>query len=605
MTEKIVKIGCASGFWGDTSTAAAQLVMQADIDYLVFDYLAEVTMSLLASAKMKNPALGYAPDFVNLALRPLLSAIAEKGIKVISNAGGINPLACRDALQALLDEQGLDLTIAVVLGDDLMPRAQAVQAAGVCEMETGAALPASVISMNAYLGAPGISAALAAGADIVLTGRVVDSAVVLGALVHEFGWGWDEYDKLSQGSLAGHVIECGAQCTGGNFTDWRAVAESPHGGFANMGFPVVECAADGGFVVTKPAGTGGLVSVGTVSEQIVYEIGDPANYYLPDVICDWTQVQVQQQGDNRVKVSQAAGREPSASYKVSATYKDGYRCTASFVLAGGEARDKAQAVAEAIVAKSEGVIKRQGAPGFSQCHIEVLGTEATYGAQGQGAHSREVVAKIAVTHPARQALQFFATEIAQAATGMAPGIMGLVGGRPKVSPVIRLYSFCWPKAQLELFYQLDAQPVAVAVAATDGAAQAIEHSAPSSCLPCDREVPLRQLAWARSGDKGDHCNIGVIARAAVWLPYLNRALSEQAVARYMAHIMDADNSAVQRWYLPGLQAFNLLFSHCLGGGGMASLRSDPQGKALAQQLLDMPIPIPAALLPEEQSAEHK
>lgn len=598
-SEKIIKIGCASGFWGDTSTAAAQLVHTSDIDYLVFDYLAEVTMSLLAAAKLKNPALGYATDFVAHVLQPLLKPIAKKGIKVVSNAGGMNPLACRDALMALIEEQGLDLNVAVVSGDDLMGDA-AVQAANILEMETHAPLPDSVVSMNAYLGASAITSALAQGADIVITGRVADSAVVLGPLVHEFGWDWDDYDKLSQASLAGHVIECGAQCTGGNFTDWLDVANSANGGYANMGFPIVECVADGSFVITKPEGTGGLVSVGTVSEQIVYEIGDPANYYLPDVICNWSEVKLQHLGENRVRVSHAKGREPSATYKVSATYRDGYRCTASFTLGGYEAKAKAEAVANAILAKTEAVFKRQGAPGYSQSSVEILGTETTYGAQGRMQDNREVIVKISVTHVARQALQFFATEIAQAATGMAPGLTGLMGGRPKVSPVIRLFSFLWPKDQVAVSTYLGDKQSKADVLSTNGADAIINHQAATDVETCNAQVSLRQLAWARSGDKGNHSNIGVIARDPAYIPYLNQALSTAVVADYMQHVFDhADmplEDKVQRWFLPGLNAFNFLLKNSLGGGGIGSLRADPQGKAYAQQLLDIQIPVPSGLI---------
>ena len=598
-TNKVIKIGCASGFWGDTSTAAAQLVHQSDIDYLVFDYLAEVTMSLLAAAKLKNPALGFATDFVGHVLKPLLKPIAKKGIKVVSNAGGMNPLACRDALLALIEEQGLDLKVAVVSGDDLMGDA-AVLAASIVEMENNTPLPEGVVSMNAYLGASAITSALAQGADIVITGRIADSAVVLGPLVHEFDWDWQDYDKLSQGSLAGHVIECGAQCTGGNFTDWQEVANSPNGGYANMGFPIVECAADGSFVVTKPAGTGGLVSRGTVSEQIVYEIGDPANYYLPDVICDWTEVELHELGENRVQVSHAKGREPSSTYKVSATYRDGYRCTASFTLGGHEAKAKAEAVASAILAKTEAVFKHQGAPGYSQASVEILGTETTYGAQGRMQDNREVIVKISVTHVARQALQFFATEIAQAATGMAPGLTGLMGGRPKVSPVIRLFSFLWPKDQVEVSTYFGESQCRAEVLSTHGADALITHQAATGVAAGDSQVSLRQLAWARSGDKGNHSNIGVIARDPAYIPYINQALSTAVVADHMQHVFDnADaplDDKIQRWFLPGLNAFNFLLKNSLGGGGIGSLRADPQGKAYAQQLLDIQISVPAGLI---------
>ena len=269
MTDKTIAIGCSSGFWGDSGYAPAQLVNSGRIDYLVSDYLAEITMSLLARARAKNPEAGYPQDFI-AALAPLLPAIKAQGIRVVSNAGGVNPRACRTALEAAANAAGVELRIAVVEGDDLMPRIDEIRQRAPTEMFSGQALPARLMSCNAYLGARPIAAALDAGADVVLTGRCVDSAVTLGILMHEFGWQDTDYDLLAAGSLAGHVIECGPQCTGGLFTDWQDVPD-----WEDMGYPIVECAADGSFVVTKPEKTGGLVSVGTVAEQIVYEIGDP------------------------------------------------------------------------------------------------------------------------------------------------------------------------------------------------------------------------------------------------------------------------------------------------------------------------------------------
>ena len=589
MTHKSISIGGASGFWGDSSIALPQLLEHDVLDYISFDYLAEV--SILARARAKDPALGYATDFVSLIARHL-PRIAERKVKLIANAGGVNPAACADALREKIAAAGLHLRVGVVMGDDLIAMQPQLQSCS--EMFSGAAMPARLMSLNAYLGAAPIAAALGAGADIVVTGRCVDSATVLGACIHEFGWSLSDFDRLSGGSLAGHIIECGAQATGGLFTDWQDV-----GDWANIGYPIAVIDADGAFDVIKPQGTGGLVSRGTVSEQLVYEIGDPAAYLLPDVSCDWRSVEIEETDNGRVRVTGARGRAPTETYKASATWQDGYRVGATWTIIGEAAASKAAKVGEAVVTRVSSQLSAAGSAPFSETSIEIIGAESSYGANSQARGAREVVLKIAAKHGDPKALELLVREFTSAGTSMAPGFTGMGGNRPKVMPLVRLFSTAVDKAIVDVQVNVEVEGQVVALpdvprpsSANPPVDQEPERSTPLAATGRTK-VPLIELAWGRSGDKGNHANIGIIARRPEFLPYIRHALQPDVVGALFQHYAPAE---VRRFDLPGIHGLNFMLYDVLGGGGIASLRNDPQGKGYAQILLGMEIAVPADLV---------
>lgn len=587
--DKKVRIGGASAFYGDSQLAARQLVDKGDVDYLVFDYLAEVTMAILARAHMRDPGLGYAVDFVTVAMKDVLADCAKKGIKVVANAGGMNVPGCIAALQELADAKGLSLTIAGVYGDDLSGRAVEISSAGMPDNDSGQPLPEGLASMNAYLGAKPIADALTAGADVVVTGRVVDSAVVLGPLIHEFGWLVDDYDRLAQGSLAGHVLECGAQCTGGNFTDWYLVPD-----YSNISYPIAEVSADGDFIVEIPPSTGGMATRGTVGEQILYEIGDPANYLLPDVACDFSSVTLSEVGTNRVQVSGAKGRAPGPDYKVCATYIDGYRLMGSYFIAGPRATDKAKTGAEAWVKRVRNVFKQKGITDFRDVSIEIIGSESVYGPNARDLDSREVMCKFGLHHDDKRALAFASAELAYLGTSGTPGMSGLGGGRVRPQPLMRIHSGLIPKSDVLVKVQVGDNIVTEAVYDAGGNSESAicpkmlieEVHADGELI----EVPLEKLAYARSGDKGNKANIGLMAREARFLSIIENQVTAEVVAAYFAHAM---TGTVTRFALPGFGAYNFLLTEALGGGATASIRMDTQGKAYGQMLLSLPVKVPA------------
>lgn len=583
-SKKTIHIGGASGYWGESAMATPQLLAHPGLDYLVYDYLAEITMSIMARQKAKDPGKGYATDFIDFVLKPFLPQIAAKGVKLIANAGGVNPESCGAAVRALVAEKGLDLKVAVITGDDFLKNKDKIANEGLKDMFSGAPFPDvdKIMSINAYLGAFPIAKALDAGADIVITGRCVDSAVTLGACIHEFGWNPEDFDKLASGSLAGHILECGPQATGGNFTDW----EDSHD-IGNIGYPICEVSEDGSFVTTKPKGTGGIVNIGTVSEQMLYEIGDPQAYYLPDVVCDFSRVVIRQIANNRVSVSPARGNFPPDTYKICLTYMDGYRAGTYLTIYGANATAKAAKLADAGFDRTQRTLRLFNLGDLTETSIEILGAGSQ---MGKYHDANEVVLKIAAKHPDAKGIGVFLKELAGLGLATPPGLSGFTGaGRARPSPVVRLFSYKAYKNAANVSIELDNETVEYSPAKPLIKEKykmirfSIDYSRLSVLIDkSDVEVPLIKLAWGRSGDKGDKANVGIIARKPEYLPYIWAALDEDFIRETYSHF---DPSTIERFYLPGSSSMNILMDTVLGGGGAASLRNDAQAKGYAQILL--------------------
>jgi len=448
-----LKIANASGFWGDQPEAAARLVAaQPDLDYLTFDYLAEVSLSIMAIVRAKNPAAGYARDFVEV-LGSLVPFYLRGGrTRLVTNAGGLDPQSCAEACLAVLRQAGIEhLIVAVVFGDDVLGHLQGdLTATSFSNLETGAdvrAIAPRLVTANAYLGADSIAAAITAGADIVITGRVADPSLTVGPCEAHFGWGREDYDRIAGATVAGHLIECGTQSCGGFSTDWLDLPDQH-----DIGFPIVEISGDGSCVVTKPPGTGGGVNVQTVKEQLLYEIGDPADYLSPDVRVSFLTIKVKEIAPNRVAVSGASGRPPTDSYKVSATYRDGYKAHGMLTIFGHDAVKKAHHA-------GEGILRRLTERGcdFRETLVECLGT----GASVRGLGSRmsdtqlvETVLRVSVAADTKEPVTRFTREIAPLVTCGPQGVTGYASGRPKVMPIFGYWPCLITKDQVTASFQL-------------------------------------------------------------------------------------------------------------------------------------------------------
>ena len=428
---QILRIGNAQAFWGDSPDAAVRLAtQQPDLDYLTLDYLSEVSMSIMAIQQEKDPEAGYARDFLDVvaSLVPLWKN--QSPLKVISNAGGLNPWGCARAVVKILQQSGcFFLKVGVVFGDDVLPIIlKSPQNPLFRNLETDES-PATrlpkFVTANAYLGAKPISQALQAGAHIVITGRVADPSLTVAPCAAHFGWRWDDYQRLAGATVAGHLIECGTQVTGGFSTKWMDLPD-----MANCGFPIAEVDSSGNCIITKPAGTGGCVDCDIVKEQLLYEIGDPANYLSPDVSVSFCALQVEQLAPNRVSVSGAIGQAPPASYKVSATYRDGYRTEATLSIFGKNARSKAQKCGEVLLQKV-----RNAGYTLQKSKIECLGSGDVVPGMGFESESLECVLRVSAADPRKEPLERLAKEIAPLVTSGPQGVTGYTSGRPKIRPV--------------------------------------------------------------------------------------------------------------------------------------------------------------------------
>ena len=594
-----VRIGNAHGFWGDRLGAAAEmLALEPDLDFLTLDFLAEVSMSVLALQRSRDPTGGWPRDFLTI-VRSLAPYWRGGGrCRVITNAGGLDPMGCARACREVLQDTGCGgRTIAVVSGDDVLEDIRAADADDdlLRNMDTGEPLAAvrdRLVTANAYLGAEPIAQALARGVDLVITGRVADPSLTVAACAHAFDWPWDAWHRLAGATVAGHLIECGTQVCGGISTDWL---QTPDVG--RIGFPVAEVAEDGSCVITKPRGTGGCVCQRTVKEQLLYEIGDPNAYLSPDVTLSLLSLQVEDEGDNRVRLHGARGQPAPPCYKVSATYQDGFRAEGQLTVFGPDAVAKARRAARAVFARlsANGVSLRQWV-------VECLGAGACRPQGVDAAVVRqlpETVLRIAVADDSREAVECFARELMPLVTAGPQGTTGYAEGRPRIHPMFRFWPCLIGRERIRPRIEIEKVPAAVTSAKTDvlispeqmGGSGNPPSSKQGSSSPADlaaeedRDRPparLSDIAYARSGDKGIHANIGVIARRPEEFPRLCREVTAQRVTEYFG-LTGAER--VIRYELPNLAALNLVLERILAN----PLRVDAQGKALGQVLLEMPL----------------
>ncbi len=581
----VLRIANCSGFYGDRLNAAREMVEDGPIDVLTGDYLAELTLMILLKDRMKDPGLGYARTFLRQ-LEEVAGACVERDIRIVVNAGGLNPSGCAQAARALYDRLGLDAVVAHVEGDDLMPKLESLQRDGEAleHLDRGmplAALDRPVLSANAYLGGWGIAEALERGAQCVICPRVTDAALVLGPAAWKFGWARDDWDRLAAGIVAGHIIECGAQCTGGNYSFFDEVP-----GLEHPGFPIAEMHADGTFAITKHPGTGGLVSVGTVTAQLLYEIGGPA-YLNPDVTARFDTIRLTQKGPDRGLISGVRGEPPPSTTKVCINYLGGFRNSLTFVIPGLDVEAKAR-LAEETLWRHLG-----GREQFAETHVALRRGDRSDPDRNEATFS---TLTIAVKDPdPKKVGRAFSSAAVEMALASYPGFT-MTGPPGRESQFGVYWPALVPASVVEHRVAIGDEVIPIPPTEVRSAGSAIEAPSPAvGAVPAGpvREVPLGSLCGARSGDKGGNANVGVWARTPEAYRWLDAFLTEDRLRDLLPETRD---QAVDRFALPNLLALNFVVKGLLGDGVAASLRSDPQAKTLGETLRAKVVPIPEELL---------
>jgi len=592
-----IKIANAGGFWGDDLSAFRRQLEGGELDYLTMDFLAEITMSILRKQQIRNPELGYVTDFIDQIEENAL-LLEEKKVKVITNAGGINPIQCGKKIVEILNAKNINLKVAVVDGDNIVddistfyPNQESFE--NLETREDFQPVASKVQSANVYLGIPPILRALELGADIVICGRVTDTSITIAPMVYEFGWELNDWDKIASGLIAGHIIECGAQSTGGNFTDWQLIND-----WSNFGYPIVEVFPDASFVFTKHDNTGGLVSLDTVREQLVYEMGDPSFYISPDVIANFLSIQIASDGLNRVKVNGIKGSPATDSFKVSMAYEDGYSASGTIIISGDDALKKAEIFADIFWTRYD--------INFEKINTEFIGFDSCQKEMVSSIEPNEVLLKLSVYDNDKSKLIEFSKGIAPLILSGPPGV-AVTGGRPRIQNVMSYWPALISKKLLNARVSLldnngEINKTEIVQSLTGHELNPIRTEKDDETIkPVESKfsddqlvkTKVRNICLARSGDKGDMSNIGVLARS----EEIYNFIKEKFTVEYIKDLFkDFCKGKVIRYEMDNLSALNFLLEESLDGGGTKSLMIDAQGKTFASALLNQEILVPKELI---------